>query len=194
MGISFHDEFVKRFRFIDGHADILGLFADGGFLIRAAAALAAPFEDAGVTKVAGLEARGFILGSTVAVHLGAGFVPIRKAGSIHPGPKAERRTPRDWRGQESVLCVQRTALGAGDRVLLIDDWAETGSQAITARALIEDCGASYAGLSVLVDQLSPHVRGRLTPFVSVARHEELESDAGAATESAGCPDTLSGSS
>jgi adenine phosphoribosyltransferase len=177
--MSFHDEFVKRFRFIGGHADVLGLFADGDFLVGAAAALAAPFEDAGVTKVAAVEARGFILGSAVAVHLGAGFVPIRKAGSIHPGPKAERPTPPDWRGRESVLRVQRAALRARDRVLLIDDWAETGSQAITARALIEDCGASYAGMSVLVDQLPPQVRERLTPFVSVVGHEELAGDGGA---------------
>lgn len=82
----------------------------------------------------------------------------------------------DWRGRESVLHVQRAALRPRDRVLLVDDWAETGSQALTARALIEDCGASYAGMSVLVDQLPPELRERLTPFVSVAGHEELAGD------------------
>lgn len=172
--MTFHDEFVKRLRFIGGHADVLGLFADGGFLERAAAALAAPFGDAGVTKVAAVEARGFVVGSAVAVRLGVGFVPIRKAGSIHPGPKAERRTAPDWRGRASVLQMQRAALQARDRVLLVDDWAETGNQAITARALIEDCGASYTGMSVLVDELPTKVRERLKPFFSVARHEELE--------------------
>jgi adenine phosphoribosyltransferase len=177
--LSFHDDFVKRLRFIDGHADVLGLLADGGFFTQAAAALAAPFRDAGVTKVAAVEARGFILGSAVAVQLGAGFVPIRKAGSIHPGPKAERRTPPDWRGRENMLQVQCAVLQPRDRALLIDDWAETGSQATTARALIEDCGAAYAGMSVLVDQLPAHVRGRLAPFAAVARHEELGGDTGA---------------
>ena len=176
--MSFHDEFVSRLRFIGGHADVVGLFADGGFLIRAAAALAAPFGEAGVTKVAALEARGF-LGSAVAVRLGVGFVPIRKSGSIHPGPKAERRTPPDWRGRESVLQLQRAALEERDRVLLVDDWAETGSQAITARALIEECGASYAGMSVLVDQLPRKVRARLNPFFSVAGDEEFEDDGSA---------------
>ena len=99
--MSFHDEFVKRLRFIGGHADVLGLFAEDGFLVGAAAALAAPFGEASVTKVAAVEARGFILGPVVSVRLGVGFVPIRKAGSIHPGPKAERRTPPDWRGREA---------------------------------------------------------------------------------------------
>ena len=123
--------------------------------------------------MAAVEARGFIVGSAVAVHLGCGFVPIRKAGSIHPGLKAERRTPPDWRGKESILRVQRAALGATDRVLLVDDWAETGSQAFTARTLIEECGADYAGLSVLVDQLTPEARSKLAPVFSVTKHEEF---------------------
>lgn len=175
--MSFHDDFLRRFRWIGGHADVLGLFADGDFLDRAAVALADPFRDVGVTKVAAVEARGFILGSVVAVHLGKGFVPIRKEDSIHPGAKAERRTPPDWRGRERILRVQRAAFTTGDRVLLVDDWAETGSQAITARALIEDCGATYAGLSVLVDQLPAEVHRKLEPVFAVARHDELENHA-----------------
>lgn len=171
--MSFHDDFVARFRFIHGHADVLGLFADGSFLERAAQALAEPFRAAEVTKVVAVEARGFIVGSAVALRLGSGLVPIRKQGSVHPGEKVERRTPRDWRGRESVLRVQRSALVAGDRALLVDDWAETGSQALTARALVEDCGATYVGLSLLVDQLPPGVRDRLTPVYAVAQHDEL---------------------
>ena len=171
--MSFHDDFVARFRFIHGHADVLGLFADGSFLERAAEALAEPFVAAEVTKVVAVEARGFILGSAVALRLGCGLVPVRKEGSVHPGEKIERRTPRDWRGRESVLRVQRSALAAGDRALLVDDWAETGSQALTARALVEDCGATYVGLSLLVAQLVPEVRDRLAPVFAVAEHDEL---------------------
>lgn len=171
--MTFHDELVKRFRWVNGHADVLGLFADGSFLDRAAAALAGPYLKAEVTKVVAVEARGFILGAAVALRLGSGLVPIRKEGSVHPGEKIERRTPRDWRGRESVLRVQRAALVSGDRALVVDDWAETGSQALTARALVEDCGATYVGLSILVDQLSPEVRGRLAPVSAVAQHDEL---------------------
>jgi adenine phosphoribosyltransferase len=171
--MSFHDDFVARFRFIHGHADVLGLFADGSLLERAAEALAEPFAAAEVTKVVAVEARGFILGSAVALRLGCGLVPVRKEGAVHPGEKVERRTPRDWRGQESVLRVQRSVLGVGDRALLVDDWAETGSQGLTARALVEDCGATYVGLSLLVDQLSPEIRERLAPVAAVARHDEL---------------------
>jgi len=56
----------------------------------------------------------------------------------------------------------------GERVLVVDDWAETGSKALTARRLIEQCGGVYAGLSLLVDQLSAGVRAQLVPVATVA--------------------------
>ena len=170
---DFAEELLARFRWIDGHADVLGLLADGEFLRRAVDALAEPFGDARVTKVAGIEARGFVLGAGVALRLGAGFVPVRKEGSIHPGPKAVLRTQPDWRGQAHTLQVQRKAVGGSDSVLLVDDWAETGSQALATRALLEECGAEWAGVSLLVDQLGDDVRARLEPVASVTTHSQL---------------------
>lgn len=170
---AFKDDFLARFRWIGGHADMLGLLADGPFLARAVETVAAPFRDRGITKVAAVEARGFALGAGVALGLGAGFVGIRKSGSIHPGAKAERMTDADWRGQRNVLRIQRSALGSEDVVLLVDDWAETGSQARAAKALIEECGASYAGLSLLVDELAEDVRGALAPVCTVVSGHEL---------------------
>ena len=61
----------------------------------------------------------------------------------------------------------------GDRVLVVDDWAETGSKASTARRLVEACGGLYAGLSLLVDQLPDAVREELQPVAAVALAEEL---------------------
>lgn len=61
---------------------------------------------------------------------------------MHPGPKAVRRAAPGWREQEHELSVQRAALRAADRVLLVDDWAENGNQALAARELIEECGAT----------------------------------------------------
>jgi adenine phosphoribosyltransferase len=170
---TFRDDFLARFRWVDGHADVLGLFSDGEFLAAAGRALAEPFAASGFTKVASVEARGFVLGTAVALHAGVGFVPIRKAGSVHPGPKLTRRAEADWRGNEPELAVQRAALTCGDRVLVVDDWAERGSQALTARSLIEDCGAAYVGLSLLVDQLPEATRKRLHPVAAVVAHAEL---------------------
>jgi adenine phosphoribosyltransferase len=171
--VSFKEDFLARFRWMEGHADILGLFVDAVFLAEAVKALAEPFRGQGVKKVAAVEARGFILGAGVALELGAGFVAVRKSGSVHPGAKAERLTKPDWRGQEHLLRVQRAALHPRDVVLLVDDWAEVGSQATAARELVGECGASYAGLSLLVDQLPDDVREMLEPVRAVVRADEL---------------------
>jgi adenine phosphoribosyltransferase len=173
METDVRDELVARLRYFDGHSDTLGLFADGGFLARVAAAIADPFRAAGVHKVAGIEARGFILATAVALELDAGLIAVRKPGAIHPGPKAELIAPPDWRGNETVLRLQRHVIAPGDRVLVVDDWAETGSKALTTRRLIEVCGGRYAGLSLLVDQLPERVRRELDPVASVALAEDV---------------------
>ena len=169
----FHDDLVAWLRYFDGHSDTLGLFANSGFLERAAAAVAAPFRDAGVEKVAGIEARGFVLAAAVALALRVAFVAVRKPGSIHPGPKLVLRGPPDWRGQETVLRVQRHVISPGDADLIVDDWAETGSKAVPTRRLLEACGGHYVGLSLLVDQLPPEVRSSLAPVAAVALAEEV---------------------
>jgi adenine phosphoribosyltransferase len=168
-----HDELVAQIRYFDGHSDTIGLFADPAFLRRAGAALAEPFREAGARKVAGIEARGFVLATAVALELEAGFVAVRKPGAIHPGPKAELRGPRDWRGLEAVLRVQRHAIEPGERILVVDDWAETGSKALTTRRLVEECGGRYVGLSLLVDQLTDDVREQVEPVARVAYAHEL---------------------
>ena len=70
--------------------------------------------------------------------------------------------------------MQRHAIVPGDRVLVVDDWAETGSKAITARHLIEECGGTYIGLSLLVDQLSAQLRDELAPVAAVALAAEVK--------------------
>jgi adenine phosphoribosyltransferase len=176
--VSFADELLSRFRWIGGHADVLGLLSDAGFLGRSIGGLAEPFEDAGVTKVAGVEARGFVFGAGVALRLGAGFVPIRKPDSVHPGPKAVQLSEPDWRGRRVAYELQRAAVTDGDRVLLVDDWAETGSQALAARTLVEECGGSWAGVSLLVDQLQEEARDRLAPVYAVVLAERLPPNPG----------------
>ena len=170
---GFAEELLSRFRWIGGHADMLGLLADAGILARSIDALAEPFAGVGVTKVAGIEARGFVFGAAVATRLGTGFVPVRKPGAIHPGPKAIQLSEPDWRELRVPYEVQRAAVVEGDRVLLVDDWAETGSQALAARALIAECGGTWVGVSLLVDQLEEDVRHRLEPVAAVVRYDQL---------------------
>ena len=174
--MSVLDLLQAKLRYFDGHSDTLGPFADGEFLGRVAGEMAAPFLTSAVTKVAGIEARGFILATAVALELDAGFVAIRKGGTaagVLPGPKVELTAGPDWRGRTDVMRLQRHVVGPGDRVLVVDDWAETGSKAVTARRLIELCGGVYVGLSLLVDQLPDDVRDAVAPVAAVARADQV---------------------
>jgi adenine phosphoribosyltransferase len=165
------DELVERFAWVQGHADVWRLFDDASLLARLVTALADPFREDGVTKVVGVEARGFVLGAAVALELRAGFVAVRKSPGRLPGTKLEVVTEPDYRGTRHRFVLQRRALAAGDRALLVDDWAERGSQALAARALVEACGAHLVGVSLLVDQLEDPVRealGRVEALVPAA--------------------------
>jgi adenine phosphoribosyltransferase len=124
--LTLHDDLLNRSSGVDGHADVWRLFSDGALLRRIVAALAEPFREA--TKVAGVEARGFILGGAVATELGVGFVAIRKEAGLFPGDKISRRAQVDYRGTEHTLRLQRAALAPTDRVILVDDWAERGAR------------------------------------------------------------------
>ncbi len=151
--------------------DITTLLLDAQGFAAAIERLACHIEDK-PDLVAGIEARGFVVATAVALELRAGFVEIRKAGSVHPGPKVALRAPPDWRGRETELRVQRHAISPGDAVLEVDDWAETGSKAVTARRLIDACGGRYAG-SVPPRQPPAAVRAALEPVAAVALAEEV---------------------
>jgi adenine phosphoribosyltransferase len=157
----------------DGRSDIWRAFADRELFARTVAALAVPFRGERYTKIAGVEARGFVLGGAMAAYTGAGFVAVRKQDGWLPGDVAERETEPDWQGRRHALRLQRGALGPEDRVVLVDDWFETGSQALASRALIEEAGATLVGMSIVVDDLSEDVRGRLGRLHALLRADAL---------------------
>ena len=176
MGTSLHDRLVESIHFVDGHAEIWRVFENPSLFAEVIDALASPWESAGPTKVAGIEARGFIVGAAVALRLGAGFVSIRKEGSLFAGSKIELESEPDYRGRKQRLSLRRDSLGPTDRVVLVDDWCERGSQALAAKQLIESCGAVFLGVSVIVDEL-PHGAATAFPrYVSLVRADELHAD------------------
>ena len=167
------DQVLARFRWIHGHADIWRLFGDPAVFGAVVAELTERVRQAHATKVAGIESRGFILGGAVALRAGVGFVPIRKEAGLFPGAKITARAAADYRGVQHLLRIQRDALRSSDRVMLVDDWAESGSQAAAARRLIEGCEASWVGVALIVDQLGASDRSALEPVSSVVTAEEL---------------------
>jgi adenine phosphoribosyltransferase len=167
------DAFLRRFAWVGGHADVWRIFGDGEAFVAVVAGLVEPWSASGITKVCGIESRGFILGGAAAAMLGVGFVAIRKQGNLFPGPKREIETAPDYRGMRHVLQIQRESIQTGDRVLLVDDWIERGSQASAARVLIEGSGGMLVGIAVMVDQLDDSQREQLLPLTSLVTAKEL---------------------
>jgi adenine phosphoribosyltransferase len=166
---------ATEIKIVGGHADVWRLFDDPARLREIVAALVRPFRQE-TTKVAGIESRGFILGTVAALELGVGFVPIRKAEGLFPGAKAVTETELDYRGNRHQLRLQRAALVPQDRVLLVDDWIETGSQARAARSLIEECGARLVGVATVVTELETGEEARLGRLHSLVRADRLAWD------------------
>jgi adenine phosphoribosyltransferase len=166
------EAFLARFVWESGHADIWKVFLSAPTLAAVIAGLAEPWRDAGITHVVGIESRGFLLGGAVATHLGAGFQAVRKAGGILPGRKISVGTAPDYQGLSHELRMQ-DVLNSESIVLLVDDWAERGSQADGVRLLVEQSGAHFAGASLLVDQLDDSTREKLGRVTSLVRASEL---------------------
>ncbi|MET9914184.1 phosphoribosyltransferase family protein [Streptomyces sp. NPDC006476] len=164
---------LEHFAWIDGHADVWAIFRDASALDAIVRALVEPFKDAGITAVCGVESRGFLLGAAAAVELGVGFVPVRKGDGLFPGEKVERLTAADYRRQQHRLRIQRSALNPDDRVLLVDDWIETGTQAAAVRAMVTECGSSWIGCSVIVDQLGKERRKVVGPVQALLAFGDL---------------------
>lgn len=130
-----------------GFKDITPVLADAAAFAAVVAEIAVRV-DGPVDLVVGMEARGFILAAPVAVALGAGFVPVRKAGKL-PGPTVAREYDLEY-GTATVE-VHHEDVPAGARVLVVDDVLATGGTAAATIELLERCGAHVVGLTFLVD-------------------------------------------
>jgi adenine phosphoribosyltransferase len=126
--------------------DITPLLADGAAFAAMVEALADGRQ--GVTKVAGIEARGFILAAPVAYVLGAGFVPVRKQGKL---PAETHAQSYALEYGEATIEVHIDAFGPGDRVLIVDDVLATGGTAAATAELVRRTGATVAGIVVLLE-------------------------------------------
>lgn len=107
-----------------------------------------PFADAGITKVAGIEARGFTLATPVADRIGAGFIPLRKPGKL---PYETVKEEYELEYGMDALEVHTDAVFEGEKVLLVDDVIATGGTAKAAIQLLRHVGAEVVGLSVFIE-------------------------------------------
>jgi adenine phosphoribosyltransferase len=128
--------------------DITPVLADGPAFAALVDAMAEPFRDSGVTKVAGIEARGFTLATPVADRLGAGFIPVRKPGKL---PFETVREDYTLEYGTDALEIHTDSAERGERVLLVDDVIATGGTAAAAIRLLRKIGADVVGISVFIE-------------------------------------------
>jgi adenine phosphoribosyltransferase len=128
--------------------DVTTVLGDPVLFHEAVEALADVWLGQHVDMVAGIEARGFVLGGAVAYVLGAGFVPIRKQGRL---PAAVESVAYSLEYGDAVLEVHADALRRGQRVFIVDDLLATGGTACATIELVERLGGTVAGLGFLVE-------------------------------------------
>jgi adenine phosphoribosyltransferase len=128
--------------------DITTLLGDSRAFRQAVDGLANPYTDDAPDKIAGIEARGFILGGVVAQQLSAGFVPVRKKGKL-PHTTVSIAYSLEYGIDE--MEIHADAIGQGERVLVIDDLIATGGTAIAAVQLLRQVGADVIGASFVID-------------------------------------------
>jgi adenine phosphoribosyltransferase len=128
--------------------DITPLLRDPEALKESVARMVAPWRGRGVELIAAMEARGFMFGAAMAIELGAGFVPVRKAGKL---PWRTRSVTYTLEYREDVLQVHEDAVARGQRVLVVDDVIATGGTAGAVVELMEQLGAEVAGVQFLIE-------------------------------------------
>lgn len=128
--------------------DITTLLRDRRAFEIAVEGLIGPWRNRGIDKVAGIEARGFILGGAVAHGLGAGFVPIRKRGKL---PHETVRVAYSLEYGVDEMEMHKDAILQGEKVLLLDDLIATGGTATAAAKLLTEVGAEVVAACFVVD-------------------------------------------
>lgn len=135
--------------------DITTLLADPEGLKDTIAKFVERYKDKNIDVVAGIEARGFILGGALAVGLGVGFVPLRKKGKL---PYKTESVTYDLEYGTDTIEIHSDAITEGQNVLLIDDLLATGGTSVAAAKLIEKLGGKIFEIAFIVDL--PEVGGR----------------------------------
>lgn len=128
--------------------DITTLLGDARAFRRAVDELVHPFAGGRVDKVAGIEARGFILGGAIAHQLSSGFVPIRKKGKL---PHETVRIAYSLEYGVDEMEIHTDAIGQGERVILVDDLIATGGTAVAATQLLRQIGANIVAACFIID-------------------------------------------
>jgi len=127
--------------------DVTPLFLNHKDLTSLVDDLTLDFKDPHINYVACIDSLGFILGTAIAQKLGVGIIPIRKGGKLPVN--TDSKTFCDYTGTIKSLEIRQDISISGMRVLIVDEWIETGAQVSAAIELIEDKGAVVVGVATI---------------------------------------------
>jgi len=138
--------------------DITPLFASADTMKDMLRALVEPWKGENVDVVVAAEARGFLLGPSIAMELGAGFAPVRKPGKL---PYKTLSETYELEYGTDTLCIHEDAVAQGQRVLIFDDLLATGGTVSAMAKLIADLGGEVVGCSFIIELDFLKGRGKL---------------------------------
>ena len=141
--------------------DITPLLADENAFSSVIDLIVVHYGRGNIDKVAGIEARGFILASPVAYHFGAGFVPVRKAGKL-PWDSEKEEYALEY--GTATLEIHRDGIRPGERVLIVDDVLATGGTALATARLVERLGGKVVGIACLIELAFLNGREKLPDY------------------------------
>ena len=148
MEFEYYNNYINKKT--KNRADVIPIFENPEIFSNLLIDLIKPFEKINFNKIAGLDALGFIIGGAIAQKNKVGFVPIRKGGKL-PGIRGTvlRTSFVDYSKTKKTFEINKSSIKEGDRILLVDEWIETGSQMKSAIKLIEKLGGKVIGISAL---------------------------------------------
>ncbi len=148
MKYNYYENFINKNT--KGRYDVVPLFGKPEVFGNLINDLIKPFKKIKFNKIVGLDSLGFIIGSALAFKLKKGFVPIRKGGKS-PGVRGTvlKIGFRDYSKKNKVFEINKNSIKKGDKILIVDDWIESGEQMRSAIKLIEKLNGEVIGISVL---------------------------------------------
>jgi len=140
--------------------DITPVLEDPAAFKRVVDLLCERYRDQGVTRIAGIESRGFIFGAPVAYALGCGLTLVRKPGKL---PRETYSASYSLEYGEDAVHIHQDAVGKGDRVVIVDDLIATGGTAAAAAELVVRCGATVHEIAAVIELEELGGRQKLGP-------------------------------
>ncbi len=157
MSYEYYDNYINKKT--KGRYDATPIFGNPKVFTNLLDDLAGPFKKDKIDKIAGLEALGFIIGGALAIKLKIGFIPVRKGGKL-PGIRGTviRKSFTDYSKTKKSFEISKSSIKKGERILIVDEWIETGAQVKAAIWLIEKLGGKVAGVSALCSHANKSTR------------------------------------